>query len=87
MQTTKFMGKNKLVKRLSAQVGSESLAKNLLKKRGDMKDDGTLTAKGKARDKMTASQRAKDRAAKSSGKPVKDFTYDKNTNRATQHGR
>ena len=47
--TQKHMGKNKLVKRLAAQVESKPLAVSLLRKRGDMKADGTLTAKGKAR--------------------------------------
>jgi len=86
-ETTKHMGEGKLVKRLAAQVGSKPLAENLLKKRGDMKADGTLTAKGKARNNMTAEERAKDRASKASGKPTKSFTYNSNTNRATQHGR
>jgi len=86
MQTTKFTGKNQLKKRLAAQVGSKALAENLLKKRGDMKADGTLTAKGKKRDNMTAEERAKDRASRATGKPAKDFTYSKKTNRATQHG-
>ena len=81
--TQKFMGKNKLVNRLGAQVGSRKLATNILKKRGDMKKSGELTKKGKKRDAMTAEQRAKDRASKRSGRPTKDFKYNPRTNRAT----
>jgi hypothetical protein len=83
MATQKFLGKNQLVKRLTAQVGDEGLAIALLKKRGDMTKSGVLTKKGKARDNMTAEQRAKDRAAKRSGRPATDFKYDPRTNWAT----
>jgi hypothetical protein len=82
MATQKFMGKNQLVKRLSAQVGSEGLAKNLLKKRGDMTSGGALTAAGKKRNAMTAEQRAKDRAAKAAGSTPAAFTYNPKTNLA-----
>ena len=85
--TQKHMGKNKLVKRLAAQVESKSLAVSLLRKRGDMKADGTLTTKGKARNKMTARQRAIDRASKRSGRPKSDYKYNANTNRATLKSR
>lgn len=81
MATQKYMGKGVLVKRLAAQVGSESLAKNILRSRGDMKrgsDD--LTAKGKARNAMTAEDRAKDRAAKNGGGKPSDYTYHPKTN-------
>ena len=40
------MGRGELVPRLIAQVGNEAFAKNLLKKRGHMNLDGTLTAEG-----------------------------------------
>jgi len=83
MATQKFLGKNQLVKRLTAQVGDEGLAIALLKKRGDMTKSGALTKKGKARDNMTAEQRAKDRASKRSGRPATDFKYDPRTNWAT----
>ena len=82
MATQKFMGKNQLVKRLSSQVGSKGLAVNLLKKRGDMAADGTLTAAGKKRNTMTAEQRAKDRAATAGNTVPGAFTYDPKTNRA-----
>ena len=82
MATQKFLGKNSLVKRLTAQVGSAALAVNLLKGRGHMKDDGTLTEKGKKRDAMTASSRAKDRAAGAAGSTPDKFTYNPKTNTA-----
>ena len=84
MATQKFMGKNTLVKRLTAQVGSANMAVGLLKKRGDLKADGkTLTAAGKKRDSMTAKERAIDRADKASSRKAKDFAYNPKTNRAT----
>jgi hypothetical protein len=87
MATQKFMGKGVLAKRLAAQVGDKSLAYALLKKRGDMDAKGNLTAKGRKRDAMTASERAKDRAAKASGRAVKDFKFSPKTNRATLKGK
>lgn len=84
LETQKFMGKNQLVERLSAQVGSIDRAKAILIKRGDMKPDGkTLTAKGMKRNAMTASERAVDRAAKASGKQKSDYKYNPLTNRVT----
>jgi hypothetical protein len=77
------MGKGVLVKRLTAQVGNKGTAIALLKKRGDLSASGELTTKGKARDNMTAAERAKDRAAKTAGKAPKDFKYNPKTNRAT----
>ena len=56
------MGRNQLVKRLIAQVGDKGFAYALLKKRGHMNPDGTLTAQGAKRNKMTAAERAHDRA-------------------------
>jgi hypothetical protein len=82
-ETQKHTGKNKLVDRLAAQVGSKSMAIGLLKKRGQMKSDGSLTEEGKKRNSMTAGERAKDRAAKASGKKKSDYKYNKRTNIAT----
>lgn len=62
MVTQKFMGSHSLVRRLTAQTGSKGMAIGLLKKRGQMDGSGHLTAKGKARDAMTAAERAKDRS-------------------------
>lgn len=81
--TQKFMGRNSLVKRLSAQVGSEALAHSILIKRGQMTHSGQLTAEGKRRDSMTAAERAKDRASKREGHSTSAFTYHAKTNRAT----
>jgi len=83
METQAHMGRNSLIDRLSAQVGSKSFAIALLKKRGDLTPSGELTAKGMQRNKMTAEERAIDRASKESGKPASDYTYDPTTNRAT----
>ena len=82
MATQKAMGKGQLIDRLSAQVGSHSLAVSILRKRGDLKADGkTLTAHGKQRNAMTAEERAKDRASKATGKPTSSFSYNASTNR------
>ncbi len=83
METQAHMGRNSLVDRLSAQVGSKSFAIALLKKRGDLTPSGELTAKGMQRNKMTAEERAIDRASKESGKSASEYTYDPTTNRAT----
>lgn len=82
-ETTKHTGRNKLVKRLAAQVGSRPLAENLLKQRGHMTSSGKLTKAGEKRNRMTAGERAKDRAAKRSGKPTSAYKYDVKTNQAT----
>lgn len=81
-ETQKHMGKKSLVKRLAAQTGSRGMAIALLKKRGHMDSDGNLTAEGKKRDNMTASERAKDRAARESGRRPSDYTYNPRTNTA-----
>jgi hypothetical protein len=80
--TQAHMGRNQLVERLAAQVGSKTLAESLLKGRGHMTKDGKLTAAGRARNVMTAEERAKDRAAKATGKPTSAFTYNPRTNAA-----
>jgi hypothetical protein len=82
MTTQKFMGRHSLLKRLSAQVGNEDTAKKILVDRGHMTKDGKLTAAGKKRDAMTAEERAKDRAAKRTGKPANEFTYNPSSNTA-----
>ena len=77
METQKFMGRNQLVKRLIAQVGDKGFAYALLKKRGHMNPDGTLTAEGEKRNQMTAEERAFDRA----GETPHTHTYNPETNR------
>ena len=81
METQKFMGRNQLVKRLIAQVGDKGFAYALLKKRGDMNADGTLTAKGEKRNQMTAEERAFDRA----GETPHTHTYNPETNRVEKN--
>jgi len=83
VETQAFMGRNQLYPRLSAQVGSSNLAKNILINRGDMNLDGSFTNKGEIRNSMTASERAIDRASKSSGNSPSNYTYNPTTNRAT----
>jgi len=83
VETQAFMGRNQLHPRLSAQVGNSNLAKNILINRGDMNLDGSFTNKGGIRNSMTASERAIDRASKSSGNSSSDYTYNPTTNKAT----
>lgn len=83
MATQKFMGRGKLLERLTAQVGDKGLAIAILQKRGHLKADGkTYTKEGMRRNAMTAEERAKDRAAKAAGRPEKDFKYNPKTNTA-----
>jgi hypothetical protein len=85
MVTQKFMGRNQLLQRLTAQVGgNEQMAREILIKRGHMTPSGALTAEGRRRDSMTAEERAKDRAAKRTGDPASSFTYHARTNTATR---
>lgn len=83
MATQKFMGKHQLVDRLAAQVGSRKSAMTILKERGDVNTKGELTKAGKARDAMTAEERAVDRESKRTGKKPTAIKYDPRTNRAT----
>lgn len=81
MATQKFMGRGKLLERLTAQVGDRKLAVNILQKRGHLKADGkTYTKEGMKRNAMTAEERAKDRAEKSTGRSKKDMKYIPSTN-------
>lgn len=80
MATQKHMGRGKLIERLTAQTGSRGMAIGLLKKRGHLSADGRLTPKGRERDQMTASERAKDRAAKDRGGKATDYRYNPRTN-------
>jgi len=81
METQRFMGSGQLVDRLTAQVRDKGFAIALLKKRGDMTADGKLTAKGEARNRMTAEERALDRADETSA----SATYNPKTNRVTKN--
>ena len=83
MATQKFMGKNQLVDRLAAQVGSKESAMAILQKRGHVDAQGNLTEAGKVRDAMTAQERAIDRESTRSGNKPTAYKYDSRTNRAT----
>lgn len=83
------MGKNQLVDRLTAQLSASGMqgdsreaAIEILKKRGHMDEKGNLTAAGRARDSMTAEERAIDRA-KRAGR-TGPLVYNPKTNRATK---
>jgi hypothetical protein len=81
MATQKFMGKGQLLERLTAQVGDRKLAVGILQKRGHLKADGkTYTKEGMKRNAMTAEERAKDRAAKQTGRSAQSFKYNPITN-------
>ena len=81
---------SKLQTRLTRQLasrgvkGAKTMADSLLKSRGQLTDDGKLTAKGKERQAMGADGRAKDRAAKANGGKASDYKYNPKTNRATK---
>jgi hypothetical protein len=83
--TTKHHGRNDLIDRLAAQVGgNRDMALSILRDRGHIKADSEeFTPAGAARNKMTAEERAKDRASKLSGKPTTNYSYSLKTNRAT----
>lgn len=75
------MGRGQLLERLTAQVGDKGLAIAILQKRGHLKADGkTYTKAGIERNKMTAEERAKDRASKKTGRPDNEFKYNPRTN-------
>ena len=83
MTTQKFMGRNQLIDRLTAQMnGNREGALDVLRKRGHVDDKGQLTAEGKKRDAMTAEERAIDRAVKRTGNSPQSFKYNPRTNRA-----
>ena len=78
-----------LLSRLTRQLaskgikGAKGMAISLLKKRGHLDNKGNLTQEGKKRQSLGNSGRAKDRAAKKSGRKAKDFKYNAKTNRAS----
>lgn len=83
-ETQKFMGRNQLIERLSAQVGNRDMAVKILQDRGMLHPNSeTLTAKGQIRNSMTAEERAIDRASKRSGRNKSEYVYNPSTNRAT----
>ena len=66
-------------KKRAFAVATSSLQKRGVLKKGSQK----LTDKGEKRNNMSAAERAKDRAAKRSGKRVSDYKYNNRTNIAT----
>lgn len=82
----------KILERLVSQLQAKGIKKSSayaiatksLQKAGDLKP-GTqkATAKGNKRGSMSPGARAKDRAAKKSGRKKNEFKYDAKTNRAT----
>lgn len=89
--TQKFMGKNMLIDRLTEQLkangakgDARAVALGILEKRGHVNSKGELTAAGKARNAMTAEERALDRAGKATGAEPSVFKYNPKTNRATK---
>ena len=78
-----YLDKGQLINRLTAQVGDKAKAIEILQKRGHLEADGkTLTEAGMERNLMSSSERAIDRASKSTGKPANYFYYDPFTNSA-----
>lgn len=77
---------NRLTRQLAAKgvKGAANMAAGLLKKRGHLTAEGTLTAQGKKRQALGAGGRAKARAAKYSGKKASDYKYNSKTNRAVK---
>ncbi|MDB0064528.1 hypothetical protein N9F47_05055, partial [Gammaproteobacteria bacterium] len=72
--------------RLTAQVGNKDTAIEILKKRGHLDKNGEYTVEGLKRSRMTAEERAKDRASKKTGKPKSAFNYNPKTNMAKLKG-
>ena len=67
-----------------SEKSAHAIATKQLQRSGNLKK-GTIkaTKKGVARGNMTPAQRAKQRAAKASGRRVSDYKYNVKTNRAT----
>lgn len=77
------MNRPSLLNRLTKQVNSKDMARRLLIKRGHMTKDGKLTQEGARRQALGNAGRAKDRAARYSGKhQSSDYTYNAKTNMA-----
>lgn len=78
-----------LLARLTRQLaskgvkGARGMAAALMKKRGQMTSKGKLTSEGKKRQALGNGGRAKDRAARNSGRKSSDYNYNPKTNRAT----
>lgn len=82
----------KILERLVSQLQAKGIKKSSayaiatksLQKAGDLKPGSQKpTSKGSKRGNMTPADRAKDRAAKKSGRKKSEFKYNAKTNRAT----
>lgn len=82
----------KIVERLVSQLEAKGMKKGqayavatkAMQKAGNIDKHGNATAKGTKRGNMTPAQRAKDRAAKSSGGKASDYKYNKKNNTAVK---
>jgi hypothetical protein len=79
---------DRLVKQLRdkghSTEAANAIAVAALQRSGNLKQGSTEpTAKGLRRGAMTPAERAKDRAAKVSGRKTTEYTYNAKTNRAT----
>ncbi len=76
----------RLVEQLKAKGKStgeaHAIARASMKKAGNVTSSGKLTEKGKRRSKMGAAGRAKDRAAKATGRKASQYTYNAQNNTA-----
>ena len=67
-----------------SKASAYAIATSTLQRSGSLKKGSTeMTAKGRARTKMGAAGRAKDRSARYSGHKASEFGYSSKTNRAT----
>lgn len=81
----------KILKRLVEQLKAKghndkdahAIAVASLQKSGNLDHNGNPTKKGIQRGNMTPAERAKDRAAKVSGRKTHEYKYNNRTNRAT----
>lgn len=79
---------DRLVKQLKAKghddKSAHAIAVAALQRSGNLKRGSEeATAKGLKRGRMSPSERAKDRAARRSGRSTHDYEYNSRTNRAT----
>jgi hypothetical protein len=91
-EANKKAEKPKILKRLEGQLedkgfsagSAAAIARSTLQKSGSLKKGSQkLTKKGKKREKMGAAGRAKDRAAKRSGRKASEYKYNPRNNQAT----
>ena len=82
----------KIVERLVSQLTANGMPKDKayavatkkMQEAGNIDKSGKETAKGKKRGSMTPAQRAKERAAKTSGGKPSDYKYNKHNNSAVK---